>query len=105
MEIREQLPTITEVRNLELVGFSSEEIACLYRIKTLYLQGSIHEATPEVKRLAFVHWLYFQTRGQPLYQVETLKCLRAQDHNPLASKKRLLGAGTLDRAAGADTGG
>ena len=31
MEIREQLLTVTEVRNLEHVGFSSEEIASLAR--------------------------------------------------------------------------
>jgi hypothetical protein len=64
MEIREQLPTRTEVRNLEHVGFSIEEIANLFRLKELYLRGAYHEATPEFKRLAFVRWLYEQGRLQ-----------------------------------------
>ena len=58
MEIREQLLTVTEVRNLEHVGFSSEVIASLFRVKVLYQQGAYHEATPEYKRLAFARWLY-----------------------------------------------
>ena len=64
MELREQLPTITEVRNLEYVGFSSEQIASLFRIKALYQRGAYYEATPEYKRLAFVRWLYQQGRLQ-----------------------------------------
>ncbi len=64
MEIREQLLTVTEVRNLEHVGFSSEEIASLFRLKELYQRGAYHEATPEFKRLAFVRWLYEQGRLQ-----------------------------------------
>ena len=64
MEIQEQLPTIMEVRNLEHVGFSSEEIARLFRVKALYQKGAYHEATPEYKRLAFVRWLYEQGRLQ-----------------------------------------
>src|SRR2546421_671946 len=61
MEIREQLLTVTEVRNLEHVGFSSEEIASLFRLKELYQRGAYQEATPEFKRLAFVRWLYLPT--------------------------------------------
>jgi hypothetical protein len=64
MEIRGQLPTLTEVRNLEHVGFSSEEIASIFRIKALYQRGGYHEATPEFKRLAFARWLYQQGRLQ-----------------------------------------
>ncbi len=64
MEIREQLLTVTEVRNLEHVGFSSEEIASLIRFKELYQRGAYQEATPEFKRLAFVRWLYEQGRLQ-----------------------------------------
>jgi hypothetical protein len=64
MEIREQLSTRTEARNLEHVGFSSEEIARLFRVKALYQKGAYHEATPEYKRLAFVRWLYEQGRLQ-----------------------------------------
>jgi hypothetical protein len=60
MEIREQLPTRTEVRNLEYAGFSSEQIANLFRFKELYQRGAYHEATPEFKRLVFVRWLYEQ---------------------------------------------
>ncbi len=33
MELQEQLPTMIEVRNLEHVGFSSEQIASLLSIK------------------------------------------------------------------------
>jgi hypothetical protein len=64
MEIREQLLTVTEVRNLEHVGFSSEEIASLFRLKELYQRGAYQEATPEFKRLEFVRWLYQQGRLQ-----------------------------------------
>ena len=71
MELQEQFPTMTEhpaweagKRNLEHVGFSSEEIASLFRVKALYQQGAYHEATPEYKRLAFVRWLYLQGRLQ-----------------------------------------
>jgi hypothetical protein len=64
MEIRDQLPTITEVRNLKHVGFSGEEIASLFRLKVLYEQGAYQEATPEFKRLAFLRWLYEQGRLQ-----------------------------------------
>ena len=64
MELREQSPTITEVRNLEYVGFSGKEIASLFRVKALYQRGAYHEATPEYKRLAFVRWLYLQGRLQ-----------------------------------------
>jgi hypothetical protein len=53
-----------EVRHLEDVGFSSEQIARLFRVKALYQQGAYHEATPEYKRLAFVRWLYQQGRLQ-----------------------------------------
>ena len=64
MELQEQLPTMIEVRNLEHVGFSSEQIASILRIKALYQRGAYHEANPEYKRLAFVRWLYQQGRLQ-----------------------------------------
>jgi hypothetical protein len=64
MELQEQIPTMIEVRNLEHVGFSSEEIASLFTIKALYQRGAYHEATPEYKRLAFARWLYEQGRLQ-----------------------------------------
>lgn len=67
MELREQFPTMTEVRNLEYVGFSSEQIESLFRIKALYQRGAYgayYEATPEYKRMAFVRWLYQQGRLQ-----------------------------------------
>jgi len=64
MELQEQLPTMTEVRNLEHVGFSSAQIASLLRIKALYQRGAYQEASPEYKRLAFVRWLYQQGRLQ-----------------------------------------
>ncbi len=43
MELREQSPTMTEVRQLEHVGFSSEQIAGLFRTKALYQRGVYHE--------------------------------------------------------------
>jgi hypothetical protein len=64
MEIQEQLPTIREVRNLEHIGFSSEEITRLFMVKVLYQQGAYDEATPEHNRLAFVRWLYEHGRLQ-----------------------------------------
>ena len=64
MELQEHLPTMTEVRHLEYVGFSSEQIASLLRVKVLYQRGAYHEATPEYKRLTFVRWLYEQGRLQ-----------------------------------------
>ena len=64
MELQKQFPTMTEVRNLEHVGFSSEQIAILFRIKALYQRGAYHEATAEFKRLEFVRWLYQQGRLQ-----------------------------------------
>ncbi len=64
MELQEHLPTMTEVRNLEYVGFSNEQIAILFRIKALYQRGAYHEATAEFKRLEFVRWLYQQGRLQ-----------------------------------------
>jgi hypothetical protein len=64
MELQEQLPTRTEIRNLEYVGFSSEQITSLFRFKALYQRGAYHEATPEYKRLVFVRWLYQQGRLQ-----------------------------------------
>jgi len=64
MEFREQFPTMTDVRQLEQVGFSSEQIAGLERVQALYQRGAYHEANPEHKRQAFVRWLYLQGRLQ-----------------------------------------
>jgi hypothetical protein len=64
MEFREQFPTMTDVRQLEQVGFSSEQIAGLQRVKALCQRGAYHEATSEHKRQAFVRWLYLQGRLQ-----------------------------------------
>jgi hypothetical protein len=64
MELQEQIPTMTEIRNLEHVGFSSEEIASLFRVKALYQRGAYYEATPEYKRMEFIRWLYQQGRLQ-----------------------------------------
>ena len=49
---------------LELVGFSRQQIADLNRVKALYQQGVYHEATPGQRRLEFVRWLYQQNRLQ-----------------------------------------
>jgi len=55
---------MTDVRQLEQVGFSSDQIAGLFRVKALYQRGAYHEANPEHKRQAFVRWLYLQGRLQ-----------------------------------------
>ena len=49
---------------LELAGFSRQQIADLSRVKALYQQGVYHEITPEQRRLKFVRWLYHQNRLQ-----------------------------------------
>jgi len=41
MELREQFPTMTDVRQLEQLGFSREQIAGLVRVKALYQRGHI----------------------------------------------------------------
>jgi hypothetical protein len=64
MELREQFPTMTDVRQLEQVGFSREQITGLVRVKSLYQRGAYDEANPEHKRQAFVRWLYLQGRLQ-----------------------------------------
>ena len=64
MELREQLLNRIEVRNLERVGFSRQQIVDLCRIKALYQQGDYHAATAEYKRLKFVRWLYQHDRLQ-----------------------------------------
>jgi hypothetical protein len=62
MELREQFPARTDVQQLKQVGFSSEQIAGLFRVKALYQRGAYDEANPEHKRQAFVRWLYLQGR-------------------------------------------
>ena len=52
MEFREPLPTITDVRQLEQVGFSNEQIAGLFRVKALYQRVVYHEDNPEYKPLS-----------------------------------------------------
>jgi len=69
MEFREPSPPMTDHpaweagnRQLERVGFSSEQIAGLFRVKALYQREAYHEANTEYKRRAFVRWLYLQGR-------------------------------------------
>jgi len=69
MEFRELFPTTTDHpaweagnRQLEHMGFSSEQIAGLKRVKALYQRGAYHEANPEHERQAFIRWLYLQGR-------------------------------------------
>ena len=64
MESREQFPTMTDVRQLEHMGFSSEQIAGLERVKARSQQGAYHEDEPLHKRQAFIRWLYLQGRLQ-----------------------------------------
>ena len=64
MELREPFPPMTDVRQLEQVGFSREQIAGLERVKALYQREAYHEANAEDKRQAFVRWLYLQGRLQ-----------------------------------------
>jgi hypothetical protein len=62
MELREQSPAMMDVRQLEQLGFSREQIAGLVGVKALYQRGAYHEATPDHNRQAFVRWLYLQGR-------------------------------------------
>ena len=64
MELQEQFSTVTDVRQLEHLGFSSKQIVGLERVKALYQREAYHEATPEYKWQAFVRWLYLQGRLQ-----------------------------------------
>jgi hypothetical protein len=64
MQLREQLLNTVEVRNLEHMGFSHEQVTRLLRIKALFPQGAHHEVTPGYKRLEFIRWLYLQGRLQ-----------------------------------------
>jgi hypothetical protein len=57
MEFRESLPPQTDVQQLEQMGFSSEQIADLQRIKALYQRGAYREVTPSLKRQEFTRWL------------------------------------------------
>ena len=43
---------------LELMGFSRQQIADLSRAKALYQQEAYHETTHEQRRLEFMRWLY-----------------------------------------------
>jgi hypothetical protein len=60
--VREPFPSMTDVQQLEHVGFSREQIAGLLSLKALYQRGAYYEANPEHKRQAFVRWLYLQGR-------------------------------------------
>jgi hypothetical protein len=64
MELQEQLPPMTEIRNLEHVGFSHEQIANLFSVKALSQRGAYDQATAEHKRQEFIRWLYLQGRLQ-----------------------------------------
>jgi hypothetical protein len=64
MELQQTFPSLTEIRNLEYVGFTSEQIANLFRVKALYQRGAYYEATPEQRRMEFIRWLYLQGRLQ-----------------------------------------
>ena len=71
MNLREPFPPMTDhpaweagMRQLERAGFSSEQIAGLFRVKALYQRGAYHEATAEYRRQEFVRWLYLQGRLQ-----------------------------------------
>lgn len=52
------------VQELELMGFSGEQIAGLKKIRARYQQGRYDEVDPEYNRLRFIRWLYLQGRLQ-----------------------------------------
>ncbi len=58
MKPGENFAGITEVQQLEHMGFSNDEIADLSRVKARYLGGVYNEVTFESKRLEFARWLY-----------------------------------------------
>ena len=53
-----------DVQQLERVGFSSEQIAGLLRVKAFYQRGIYHEDETSQKRQEFIRWLYLQGRLQ-----------------------------------------
>ena len=53
-----------DVRQLEQMGFSGEQIAGLERVKARYQQGAYYEVDPEYNHKAFIRWLYLQGRLQ-----------------------------------------
>jgi hypothetical protein len=65
MEFRELSVTGTDIEQLEQLGFSSEQITDLFRLKELYSQEifeASHKTTPEHRRQAFIQWLYREGR-------------------------------------------
>jgi hypothetical protein len=62
MEMKEPIPAITDMQQLEQAGFSSEQMAHLFRVKALYRRGLYHEEVLETRHLEFVRWLYKQGR-------------------------------------------
>jgi hypothetical protein len=62
MELPEHFPPMLDIRQLEQMGFSSDQIAGLLRVKALYQRGTYYEAEPSHKRQAFVRWLYLHGR-------------------------------------------
>jgi hypothetical protein len=53
---------LTDIGQLEQVGFSREQIARLQRVKALYQRGLYHEDNLADKRQVFIRWLYRQGR-------------------------------------------
>ena len=62
MKLRRTYPTTMDVRQLEQVGFSQEQIASLLNLKARAQRRFYQEDDAEQKRLAFVRWLYHQGR-------------------------------------------
>jgi hypothetical protein len=62
MAPRKKFPTETETQQLEQEGFSYDQIAGLFTLKSLYTQGVYHEDDPERNRQEFIRWLYLQGR-------------------------------------------
>jgi len=62
MGFREQFLLVTDVRQLEHIGFSREQIGGLERVKALYQRGVFHEDDPIHKRQEFIRCLYLQGR-------------------------------------------
>ncbi|HXX77732.1 MAG TPA: hypothetical protein VEH81_11445 [Ktedonobacteraceae bacterium] len=62
MKLRRTYPTTIDVRQLEQVGFSQEQIASLLNLKARAQRRFYQEDDAEQKRLAFVRWLYHQGR-------------------------------------------
>lgn len=62
MAPRTTFPTEAEVQQLQQAGFSHDQVANLFTLRALSIQGAYYENDSERKRQEFIRWLYLQGR-------------------------------------------